>query len=504
MYIGKMTSVKRAPVVFGAILSLILVACRGDAPSPMAPADALFSKAGDGKIEICHLNGNDKVLSLPVSAWPDHRGHGDYALAWNVNQSTTSAGDGIHFKRITDAVAAADSTRRSHGEKVSAACRITISVAAGMYAGSFDTTSAALERYPLFVGVPDVTLRGAQDMPLDASLRATDAPAAGASLLMPDRPLSLSETYIVVADDESGYHGDGVVVEKFRFQSGYVSTSALTGGVGIGALRVHRLVVRGNHFEPTMQTGVDVRASGADVNQNYARRLGTTCGFCFAGPGNYAITGNRILDGGFVGLFLAPVIVLPNFPMTLNPTGIVVAPYAVPLPAAADTAVVSNNDISGHVRQARGFGIGIRLVTFTSKDALGTAQSGLITLSGNTLYKNNFALSVDANTPVPAPGSPAVSPAVPGNIDVSLSGNAVGPSCRNNLLVSFTRISHTLTNTTESYLANSRYSLLLGGDIAWSTAWYDHPTGYGNTLTVDAAPVANGKRTSPSDNPLGC
>ena len=251
-----------------------------------------------------------------------------------------------------------------------------------------------------------------------------------------------------------------------------------------------------------MQTGVDLRASGATVEQNYARRLGNTCGFCIAGPGSYTVSGNRILDGGFVGLFLAPVAVLPNFPMVLNPSGIVVAPYSAPTDAA-DTATVSNNDISGHVR-TNGFGIGIRLLTFTSKDALNTAQSGLIRLDGNRLYRNDLALSVDANTPLPAPNMPPVSPTVPGNIDVVLRGNALGPSCRNNLLVSFTRFSHTLSNTTQSFLTNSTYTLSLGGDTLWSNAWYDNPSGYNNTLRVDGDVQLNGKRTSPSDNPLGC
>lgn len=97
-----------------------------------------------------------------------------------------------------------------------------------------------------------------------------------------------------------------------------------------------------------------------------------------------------------------------------------------------------------------------------------------------------------------------VSPAVPGDIALSLSGNVVGPSCRNNLLASFTRISHTLTNTTESHLRHSRYALSLGGDVSWATSWYDHPAGYGNTLTVGGLVQGNGKRIAPSDNPAGC
>ncbi len=504
MLIYRSSKVKGASVLVGTLLSLLVAGCSSDAPANvMAPMDVLSVKIGNDKIEICHLEGRDKVLSLPMSAWPAHRGHGDYALAWSVSQGAPAAGDGIHFARITDAVDAADSTRRAHNEKEVAACRITITIDAGTYTGSFDTTGPTIERYPLFIGVPDLTLRGAQAMLLDAKGRATDAPAQGASILAPDRGLSAAETYVVVADDETDYHGHNVVVENFRFTSGLSATSAVAGGVGIGAMRVRGLVIRGNHFEPTMQSGVDLRASNATVRENYARRLGTACGFCIAGPGTYAVAGNRILDGGFVGLFLAPVAVLPNFPMTLNPSGIVITPYVAPA-MAADTAVVSNNDISGHVRQAKGFGTGVRLVTFTSNKAGTTAQSGVVTLTNNTLYKNNFAVSVDANTPVPATGTPPVSPVVPGNIDVSLSGNAVGPSCRNNLLVSFTRISRTLTNTTESFLANSRYSLQLGGDAPWSSAWFDHPSGYGNTLTVDGTSRPNGKRTSPTDNPSGC
>ena len=484
----------------GAIAALALIgACRGDSPGLTTPTGVALSRQDEGKIEICHTQENGKVLSLPLAAWPAHRGHGDYALAWSVSHGTTSAGDGIHFARITDAVDAADSTRRANGEMVTAACRITISVAAGTYRGSFDTTSANLERFPLYIGVPDVTLRGAQPMVVDAGGRATDAAMAGASVITPDRSLKTNETYIVVAHDQSGYRGDSVAVEQFRFQSGYAPGSTVSGGEGVGALQVHRVAFRGNHFEPTMQSGVDLRASDGTVEQNYASRLGTACGFCFAGPGKYEITGNRILDGGFVGLFLAPLAVLPNFPMTLNPLGVVVAQYTAP-PAAADTATVTNNDISGHVRQAKGFGTGIRLVTFSSKDAGTTMQSGVISLSGNTLYKNNFALSVDANTPV----APAGSPVVPGNIEVTVTGNAVGPSCRNNLLVSFTRISHTLTNTTESYLSNASYALTLGAGVPWGMAWYDHPAGHGNTLTVNGAVQLNGKRTSPSDNPAGC
>jgi hypothetical protein len=172
---------------------------------------------------------------------------------------------------------------------------------------------------------------------------------------------------------------------------------------------------------------------------------------------------------------------------------IVVAPYVAPA-VAADTASINNNDISNQRHHTNGFGTGIRLVTFSSGAAVNTAQSGKIRLSRNTLFQNTFAISIDANTPLNA------SPTVPGNIDVTLTKNVIGPSCRNNLLVSFTRISHTLGTTTQGYLLNSTYTVSLGGDTPWSSAWYDNPSGNGDTLRVDGVEFT-GTHASPSDPP---
>lgn len=485
-----------------AVVAVVAASCMKDAPTTiMAPPGTSASSVNQSRLDVCHMTGSagGSVLNVAYSAWPGLRGDGDYALEWQVDKQSTVSGDGIHFVRISDAVSAADSTRRAHGEKTSAACRITISVAAGEYVGSLYASSSTLDRLPLFIGVPDVTLKGALAMPFDANLRATGASSAGATTIVPDRGLLASEALVVVADDASGYHGNGVVIEDFRFRSGYDTLGTAVGGIGVGALRVRDLVVRGNHFERTMNSAVDLRASRVTVENNYARWLGNVCGFCIAGPGNYQLTGNRLLDGGFVGLYLAPIAVRANFPMGTNPSTIVVPAYETPL-AVADTAMVSNNDFSNHMHQAMGLGIGIRLVTFI-KEAANSTQSGRIRLTGNTLLHNTFALSIDANTPLGA-----TSPAVPGSIDVALSQNAVGPSCRNNLLVSFTRISHTLLTppTTQAYLSNSTYALSLGGDTSWSNAWYDNPSGYGNTLSVDGIVQSYGTRTSPSDNPAGC
>jgi hypothetical protein len=478
------------------IVPLLAAACDGDHPTPTAltePPASISAAVTESSIDICHLTGSGgSVKSVSLSNWPAHRSHGDYALQWQVDPQTGIAGDGIHFVRISDAVSAADSTRRKNSEKSSAACRITISVAPGNYTGSFDVISSTLERFPIFMGVPDVTLRGALEMPNDDKHRASGAGTAGASIIKPDRGLTATETMVVIADDTSGYHGNGVTVENFRFRSGYDTLGTVNGGIGVGALRVRDILVRGNHFERTVFTAIDLRASRGVIENNYANFLGTACGVCLAGPGSYDVNNNRIVEGGFVGLFAAPVVVLPNFPMgTIR--SIVVAPYVAPA-VAADTASINNNDISNQRHHSNGFGTGIRLVTFSSGAAVNTAQSGKIRLSRNTLFHNTFAISIDANTPLNA------SPTVPGNIDVTLTKNVIGPSCRNNLLVSFTRISHTLGTTTQGYLLNSTYTVSLGGDTPWSSAWYDNPSGNGDTLRVDGVEFT-GTHASPSDPP---
>ena len=343
--------------------ALLLVACRADGPGlPSGVSNSIIAAfAEDGeRLDVCHLTESGKqVIDVSTSAWNAHRLHGDYALAWQVAHDNI-AGDGIQFTRISDALDAADSTRRANGERTSASCRITISVAAGNYVGSYSTVGAALERLPFFIGVPDVTLRGASVMQMDGDARATGLSEAGISTIAPDRGLTANEALIVVADDMDGYHGYGAVIQGFRFTSGYDPTGTASGGIGVGSLRVRDLRVVGNQFEATMLSAVSIRASRAVIDGNYARGLGALCGFCLTGPGHFEVTSNRLIDGGFVGIFLAPVSVLPIFSMGRNERSIVVPAFVVPL-VAAETAVVVNNEVRDHVRQPRGFGTGIRL-----------------------------------------------------------------------------------------------------------------------------------------------
>lgn len=498
---------KPNPARFALLAALaVLASCTGDQPNPLAPTAVTATRDAGSKVDVCHkpAGADARILEVSRNAMATHIDHGDYVTSLYVDEQGT-AGDGVHFNRISDAVRAASATRRAMSEKTTAACRITVNVAAGTYLGSFYTADETLESLPIFIGVPDITLRGALVMPVDAASRALGSSASGASIIAPDRPMianqqtgPLAEALVVVSDDAAGYHGDGAIVENFRLRSGHNLSGTTAGGIGIGALRVQNLVVRGIHFEPTVYSAVDFRASTATLATSFGQRLGPGCNLCIAGPGNYQISGNRVIDGGFVGLFLAPVAVRPNFPMGLNADGIVVPAYVAPL-VIANAATVSNNDISNHRGNPMGLGAGIRLLSWVF-DAPASSQSSVIRLEDNTLRHNIIGLIVDANTtPVASP------PRVPGNIDVALAGNAIGPSCRNSLLVSFTRFSRTLgASATQSYLSNSTYRLTLGGDTSWSDAWYDNSMGTGNTLLVDGATIPMAKRIAPSDNPAGC
>src|SRR6185503_6270558 len=92
----------------------------------------------------------------------------------------STVGDSIHFTRITDAVNTVRAGRITRGELTSALCRITIQVAPGTFTGAYGQSSdATKETYPIVIDVPDVTLKGAMVMQVDAAGRATGVAQTG-------------------------------------------------------------------------------------------------------------------------------------------------------------------------------------------------------------------------------------------------------------------------------------------------------------------------------------
>lgn len=448
-------------------------ACSSDSKSIVAPSDET--------VKMCRTAGSATIVDVPISEVASRKAQGDYVASLVVDPASTRVGDSVHFKRITDAVAVVRAVRQQRKETVSASCTITIDVAAGVYRGSTkDSPDATLEKLPIVVDVPGVTLHGALQMALDAALRATGAvTGSGVSTLTPIAGLvtdPVPDAIFVVNGHPDGSAGNDVTIEGFALQSGHVGVDADTGGYGVFALRVKNLVVRGNRFEPALTSALDLRATDARVENNTIGG-GLVCDVCLSGPGSFVVSGNRISKGGIDGLVLSSVIVLPV------PVG--VEQYTLPAAASASATVV-NNDIRDHLRLP--VGVAVR-VSAIGTGAPNVPQSTTLDVRDNSLANNTFALLFEA-------GFPLANTTLKGDLTVTMARNTIQNSCQADLLVSFNRHATTLgvAQLTRPYIRNSTYSVSLGGNLNWDNVWYSDPSGLGNTLIVDGYTVGPGSR----------
>jgi hypothetical protein len=486
-----------SPLLTSAMLSLIMMACAGEPPTVPVTANSRVPAAGtravaNDKAMVCHMTDEDpRIIEISTAALTAHLNHGDHIAQFIVDKTRDDLGDGIHFDRIGDAIAAARAVRMARGEQALGACRITIVVAPGIYPGSVAASAdPAFERFPLIIDVPDVTIQGAFDMQLDASGRATEASGNGNTTILAPSPalvsvLNFSEPLFFVNGQVDGFSGNGVVVQGFELQSGHPGVDAQIGGAGIVSLRVSGLVVQGNRFDDRFSESVDLRASSAHVDNNHFGNggalptLGGTCDLCLAGPGDYEAQGNRFLAGGIPGILVTPVAGLKV------PGG--VEAYVLPATATVNATLV-NNEVRDHQRLPVGVGIRVGAIGVGAPNVAGLTH---VDAHDNVLVNNRFAMIVEAAFPMP-------NTLRKGDIELTLHGNTFLASCENNFLVSFSR--HTtglgLPNANAPYLLSSSYSLTLGGDIAWDDIWYSHPAGFGNTFTVDGAVIPNGSRNA--------
>ena len=460
-----------------AILALT-AACTKDAPTA----------APEVQVAVCHGTGTSgTIVNVPLSEVVQRRGQGDYLVSFVVSKQAGLPQDGAHFSRIADALAAARAGRLARGETQSAACPITITVASGVFRGTAaQSTDTTLEHFPIVVDVPGITLRGALQMAVDANGRATGAgTGADVTTLAPIEPLVIvggvssqtgSSTSIIVAvGHPGGSAGNGFTVQGFAFQSGHVGVDTLAGGQGVFSMRVQNLVIRGNRFEPLLTESMDLRASTAAVERNYLSGGAGTCDMCIAGPGVYSVTGNRLAAGATPGILAVPALLLP-------------VPAAVEqfvLPATSViVATISNNEVRDHLRKPVGAGVRVGAVGVGAPSVQGTS---VVTIQGNALINNNFAVIVEGAFPV-------ANTSLRGDLDVTFGGNQLQQSCQSNLLVSFSRHTTALGLSSLPYLRNSTFTLTLRGNLNWSDAWFSDPGGLGNSLIVDGQTIANGER----------
>lgn len=455
-------------------LAVMVVACDPDVSNPTGPL-----------VSVCHIEGSvGSVTDILLTKLPEHRRHGDYLTLLEVDKAGPK-GDSIHFTRVTDALAAASAGRAARGETTKAACRITISVAPGLLKGSTSLPAdPGIELFPLVIDVPDITLRGAMKMEVDAAERATGvalpgdvttfAPSPALILKGTSSMTSVSERIIVVNSHPAGSSGDGAIIEGFAFQSGRAATDTTVGGVGIGTLRARGLVIRGNRFEGGFNSSIDLQASSALVERNHLSGRGSSCDLCLAGPGDYVARNNRILGGGIPGILILPT---GSFPV---PDG--VEPYTLPATALV-TAVITNNEVKDHLRKPVGVGLRVGAVGVAASSVAGTSK---VTFTGNNLVNNTFGIIIEAAF-LSATGRR-------GDIEVTTSGNSFSQSCQNDVLVSLSPSQTGLGIQNQLYLQNSTYNLRLGPDVPWEKAWYANAPGFGNTLTVNGETIAGGSR----------
>jgi len=469
-------------VPFATALIAFALAC-GDPSGPSGPL-----------ISVCHLQGSvGAVTDIFLSQLAEHKSHGDYLARLEVSPSSTP-GDSIHFIRITDALAAARAGRIARGETDKSACRITITAPAGTLRGSTSPSSdPTFERFPLTIDVPDITLKGALKMQVDAAGRATGASEGGEVTTLSPTPAlivtgggvtgggsqtGVSEALVVVNANPAGPKGNGAVIEGFVFQSGRGPDVTPVGGQGILSLRVSGLVIRGNRFEGGFTESMDLRASSALVERNHLSGLGGTCDVCLAGPGDFIARGNRILGrGGIPGITVSPTVRLP-VPETVEQ-------YTLPA-TARTTAALVNNEVVGHVSKPVGVGLRVDGIGIGAPNVVGTTE---VTMTGNNLVGNTWGIIVHAAFPV-------AGTALRGDVSVTTSGNTISGSCQNDLLVTLTRHVTALGigQLTRPYSVNSTYRLSLGSDLSWDKAWFANPAGFGNTLIVNGQTMPNGSR----------
>ncbi len=435
------------------------------------------------RVSVCHTSDLvSTVKELPLAALKGHRDHGDYVTSLRVSPQATE-GDGIHFRRITDALAAARDTRQERGETDQGSCRITIDVSADNYRGSIvQSADVTLEQFPLVIDMPDVTLRGALAMPLDASGKATGVGSGDvATTLTPTAALTgggtsgNSQNILVVNGRVNGARGHRAIVEGFRLVSGRAPGDAVVGGIGILVLRAQGVSIAGNQFESGFASAVDLRASGGTVERVYTSGLGSSCDICVAGPGEYVVRDNRIIGGGTPGILILPAVLL-SVPASLEQ-------YTLPATATV-TALVQNNEVRAHTRQPVGVGLRVGAVGVGAQTVAGTAR---VTAIDNDLIGNTFGIIVEA-----AFLSQTDPTRRRGDIHLTTSGNTITGSCQHDVLVAMSNSQTALGIQNGAYLINSSYTLTLGSDIDWNNAWYAHAAGTGNSLIVNGQAIANG------------
>lgn len=410
-----------------------------------------------------------------------------------VDVAADGTGDGTAprpYRRISDALSAARDVSQNDPDT-----KISIHVAPGVYVGSGIDDSGDLERLPLIVDVPHLSLIGGTSLSADdAGLPTGALNPRRMSILTPDAGLAEDQALIIVTASHCS-------VSRFVLDGGHPMSAVA--GFGIVVERSADFSIHTNVLTGGLSHGIDTSASSGTITGNFIAQVG--CGMSVgagseSSPAVVVVSDNRVVDNAQGGVLLSggsQVAPLPELPPSFE---------------TRDTlhAIVEGNDLSGH---NFGFGVRVFVIRRDPPDPANQSAGNLVAvIRDNTLSDNSFGISIDAGCPYRTRDQMVDPRMYTGTLRLQLEGNTIAGNTLAPALISFTRFSAALnpseldpalSPTSWKYLAGSLYDIHdAEGELA--DVWLDHPATdpidgrfLGNTLRIDDNEVPEG-RTVPS------
>lgn len=375
------------------------------------------------------------LIAAGVAAVFATSAHTAQATSIHVDDNAALGGNGTAkspYRNLADALVAANAT----------AGAVVIKVAPGDY----PIASTLIIERPLELRGSSVLIEGADGWP-------TGDVAAGTETRVFSTNSTLSQLVRVG-------RGDGSVLNDVSIH-GFVFQGIAQRDVVL-LTRVQNFWVDANIFRGPARLGVQTVASSGRVTGNHFRGVATGAvlnGGYAESPSNVVVTGNRSVQNTLGGVLLAG--------------------SSVGIPEVGDRldAVVRENDLSGNTSANQGFGLRV----FVMSPEPGVAQSAgsvYAQVQGNRIDGNRIGVQIDAGFPFRSVSGVCESRVYSAVVDLDFQGNSLTGSLQAPALVSFTRNTAALNQSTLSlwqYLHNATFTIS-DPDATLAAAWIDHPS----------------------------
>jgi len=421
-----------------------------------------------------------------------------------VDGRIATGGDGSAtspYARITDAVERARQFR--HSAVIPATETIFVHVAPSTYMGSYGApgSNQRLELLPIVLNVPNVVLRGATVLALDAQgLPIGVTPGAAETILVSTDPLeSNKQTLLAIVSTTDGGAGNNVTVTGFTFDQPEFDHF----GSSIYADHVSSYAIRGNRFRHAGIQFKSIYSSGA-LEQNLITESPNGPGALLAGgsaeyPAQVIVRSNRFVNNAEHGLMAMPTV--PSITPDLGHNNLTVLKGQFHGSNAdshrLDITIIGNDFSHNGV-------LGLRLLMICPSFVFDPADAEFppvltATVVNNTMNGNgNYGLDVEGGDTF-GQGDKTFS----GQFSGMFSGNQMLGNGRHGAIFTFTFGGNRPPSDSSIYLRNSIYEVAdLDGELAGFD--YANPlndpkdgTPLNNTLVVNGAVFAPGIIISP-------